>query len=153
MKKLFKLIAVIGFALSMGLVTASAGAKGSKDEAVAMVKKAVEYIKANGADKAYAEISNPNGQFKDRDLYVVVDDITGKCLAHGANAKQVGKDLSGTQDADGKYYVKERIELTKSKGTFWQNYKSSDPVSKQISPKETYCERLNDTAVCVGVYQ
>lgn len=31
--------------------------------------------------------------FKDRDPYVIVCDLTGKHLAHGANAKLVGKDL------------------------------------------------------------
>jgi cytochrome c len=44
----------------------------TKDEAVAMVKKAVAYIKAEGPDKAYKEISNPSGQFVERDLYIVV---------------------------------------------------------------------------------
>ncbi len=73
---------------------AGAQSKGSKDEAVAMVKKAVAYLKANGRDKALAEISNTQGMFVDRDLYVVVYDMQGNCLAHGANAKQVGKNLS-----------------------------------------------------------
>ena len=31
--------------------------------------------------------------FKDRDPYVIVCDLTGKHLSHGANAKLVGKDL------------------------------------------------------------
>jgi cytochrome c len=28
-----------------------------------------------------------------------------------------------------------------------------NPVSKTIEPKEMYCERLNDTVVCGGVYR
>ena len=44
---------------------------GTKDEAVAMVKKAVEYIKANGRDKAFAEFTDTKGKFIDRDLYIV----------------------------------------------------------------------------------
>ncbi len=42
-----------------GAALATQGA--TKDEAVAMVKKAVAAIKTEGADKAYAEISDPRG--------------------------------------------------------------------------------------------
>jgi hypothetical protein len=53
----------------------------TKDEAVAMVKKAVTAIKAEGAEKAYAEITNPTGPFVDRDLYIVVYGLDGMVLA------------------------------------------------------------------------
>jgi hypothetical protein len=48
---------------------------GTAAEAEAMVKKAIAYLKANGKDKAFAEFSNPKGQFVDRDLYVTVYDL------------------------------------------------------------------------------
>ena len=88
MKRIFFIAAVVAWVLAVGLGTAFAADAGTKDEAVAMVKKAVDFIKANGADKAYAEFSNPKGQFVDRDLYITIYDMNGKCLAHGANAKR-----------------------------------------------------------------
>jgi len=124
----------------------------TKDEAVAMVKKAVDFIKQQGTEKAYAEISNKGGRFTDRDLYVVVYGLDGKVLAHGANAKLVGKDMMDAQDVDGKYFVKERVELAGKQANFWQDYKFVDPQTKRIQPKQMYCERLDDTAVCAGVY-
>jgi cytochrome c len=133
--------------------SASAGDHATKDEAVAMVKKAVAFIKEQGSDKAYPEITNKAGKFEDRDLYVVVYELDGKVLAHGSNAKFVGKNLIDAQDVDGKYYVKERVELAAKNPSFWQNYKFVDPVSKKIEPKEMYCEKLDDTAVCAGVYK
>lgn len=145
-------LAVAVAALSAGGAHASANA--SKDEAMAMVKKGIAFIKANGTDKGYAEISNKAGQFTDRDLYLVVYGLDGKCLAHGANAKQIGKDLLDLTDVDGKYFVKERVALTQSKPAgFWQDYKFTNPVSKKIEPKTMYCERLGETAVCGGVYK
>ena len=87
MKRFVAVLLVTGWVLVLGLNTALAADVGTKDEATAMVKKAVGFIKANGADKAYAEFSNPKGQFVDRDLYIAVYDMTGKCLAHGANAE------------------------------------------------------------------
>jgi signal transduction histidine kinase len=125
----------------------------SKDEAIAMVKKAVGMIQQSGADKAYAAFDDKGGGFTDRDLYVVVYGLDGKVLAHGANAKLIGKDMLDAQDVDGKYYVKERTELARKQGEFWQDYKFVNPVSKKIEPKQMYCQRVAETAVCAGVYK
>jgi cytochrome c len=125
----------------------------TKEEAQATVKKATAFIKEQGAATAYAEISNRSGQFVDRDLYVVVYGLDGKVLAHGANAKLVGKDMIDAQDVDGKPFVKERVELARKQTSFWQDYKFVNPTSKKIEPKQMYCERLDETAVCAGVYK
>lgn len=147
-----KMIAVAAAAaLAFAVVPAIAGA--SKDDAVAMVKKAVEAIKADGADKTYVVISDKTGPFVKDDLYVVVYQLDGKVLAHGANAKFIGKDMIDAQDVDGKLYVKERVEMAAKQPSFWQDYKFVNPVSKKVEPKEMYCERLDNTAVCAGVYK
>jgi cytochrome c len=155
METTMRLASMIGAAALAAILATGARAedRATKAEAEAMVKKAVTFIKANDADKAYSEITNRQGQFIDRDLYIVVYDLDGKCLAHGANAKLVGKDLSDSTDADGKAFVKERIELAKAKQSFWQEYKFTNPVDKKIEPKETYCERLDNVAVCGGIYK
>jgi cytochrome c len=133
--------------------SAIAGDGANKDEAVAMVKKAVAFIKEQSPDKAYPMFTGKDAKFVDRDLYVVVYQLDGKVLAHGSNAKFVGKDLSDAQDVDGKLYVKERVELAAKQASFWQDYKFVNPVSKKVEPKEMYCERLENTAVCAGIYK
>jgi cytochrome c len=152
MKRLMAVLLVTGWVLVLGLNTGLAADIGTKDEATAMVKKAVTLIKANGAEKAYAEFSNPKGPFVDRDLYVVVYDMTGKCLAHGANAKMIGRDLIDNKDVDGKEFVKERVEMMKKQASGWQDYKFRNPTTNQIEPKAMYIERLNDVIVGCGVY-
>ena len=132
-----------------GMASAATGA--TQDEAVAMVKKAVAAIE--GPDKAYAEISNPSGRFVDRDLYIVVYGLDGMVLAHGADANRVGTNQIGDHDPDGKAFVKERVELAATHLSFWQSYKFMNPVTRQVEPKEMYCERLDQTVVCGGVYQ
>ena len=134
-----------------GAALAATGA--TKDEAVAMVKKAVAYIKTEGPDKAYPAISNPTGEFVDRDLYIVVYGLDGVVLAHGANAKRIGTNQIDDKDPDGKAFVKERVELAATHPSFWQTYKFMNPVTQKVEPKEMYCERLDQTAVCGGVYQ
>ena len=126
---------------------------GTKVEAEAMVKKAVAYIKANGNEKDYAEISNPKGQFVDRDLYVTVYDMTGKCLAHGFNQKMIGKDLIDLKDPDGKYFIKERIEMMKTKDKGWQDFKFFNPVNKKIEPKRMYWEKHDNLVFAAGAYK
>jgi signal transduction histidine kinase len=132
---------------------AAAGDGAGKDDAIAMVKSAIVFIKADGAVKAYPEISKKTGKFIDRDLYVVVYQLDGTVLAHGSNEKFVGKDMSEAQDVDGKLYVKERLELAAKQTSFWQDYKFVNPVSKKVEPKSMYCERLDNTAVCAGIYK
>src|SRR5262245_26272593 len=69
---------VAAAALAACANSALAGEFATKDEAVAMVKKAVVFIKDQGAEKAYGEFSNKSGSFVDRDLYVVVYGLDGK---------------------------------------------------------------------------
>lgn len=149
-----KTVVAVAAALFAAALSPNAVANASKDEAVAMVKKGITFIKANGVDKGYAAITGKDKQFVKDDLYLVVYGLDGKCLAHGANEKQVGKDLIELTDIDGKYFVKERVALVKSKPAgVWQEYKFTNPVSKKIEPKVMYCEKLGETAVCGGVYQ
>jgi len=61
----------------VGAAAAADGAK--KDDAIAMVKKAVASIKEQGPDKAYPEFTNKDAKFIDRDLYVVVYRSTARC--------------------------------------------------------------------------
>ena len=135
------------------LVTQAKEGDATKEDALATVKKGVAFIKANGRDKGYAEVSNKAGQFIDRDLYLVVYGLDGTVRAHGANEKMIGKNLIELKDVDGKAFVKERVDLAQSKGTFWQDYKFTNPVSKKIEPKSMYCEKLEDAVVCGGIYK
>ena len=144
------LVATLALAVSPAF---AAEGHASRDDAVAAVKKGVAFVKTNGRDKAYAEFSNKQGAFVDRDLYLVVYGLDGTVRAHGANDKMVGKNLIELKDIDGKPFVKERVELAQSKGSFWQDYKFTNPLSKKIQPKEMYCEKLDDTVVCGGVYK
>ncbi|MBI3283350.1 MAG: cache domain-containing protein [Burkholderiales bacterium] len=144
-------------ALASLLSTAPASAasdKGSAEEAVALVKKGVAFIKANGTEAAYAAISDTKGQFIDRDLYLFVFDMNGKALAHGANPKLIGKILMDMKDADGKMFVKDFYEVAHKKGRGWVDYKWPHPVTKALEQKSTYIEKLdNDTIIGCGVYK
>jgi len=149
-----QLVVAVAVALAMCGTTISAQeSRATRGDAEKMVKKGVDFLKKNGKDKAATEITAPSRTFVDRDLYLVIYDMHGVPLAHGQNAKQVGKSLIDLQDPDGKLFVKERVDFAKSKGTFWQDYKFTDPLTKKVLPKQMYCERTDDVIVCGGVYK
>ncbi len=135
--------------------SAVAQAKATAAEATAMVKKGVADLKAAGKDKdkIYAAVIAKDARWVDRDLYLVVYGMDGVVKAHGANAKLVGNNMMDMLDIDGKPYIKERIDLAKSKGSFWQDYKFTNPTSKKVEPKSMYCEKVEDLVACAGIYK
>ncbi len=146
---------ILSLVATLSLVTTAAFAAdnfASPKEAEAMVAQAVKAVTAD-RDGTFKSITGKDKKWVDRDLYPVVYGMDGKCLAHGQNEKQVGKDLIDLADADGKEFIKERVALAKSKGKFWQDYKFTDPVSKKVLPKAAYCEKTGEMIVCAGVYK
>ena len=139
--------------LAAAFLTHAAEGGATPDQATAMVKKGVAFIKANGTDKGYAEITSKTSQFKQEDLYLVVYGLDGTVHAHGANEKMIGRNLIELKDVDGKAFVKERVEMGMAKVSFWQDYKFTNPETKKIEPKSMYCERLDKTVVCGGIYK
>jgi cytochrome c len=135
------------------LLVSFAFAGGTAKEAQTLVEKGVAYLKANGKEKAFAEFTDTKGKFIDRDLYIFVVDFKGLTLAHGGNPKLVGKDMSELKDSDGKFFIKAFIELAKTKGSGWVDYKWQNPVTKQIEPKSSYIHRHEDYFLGCGIYK
>ncbi len=149
---LFKyLLGIVTLAAAMAS-PASAAERGTAAEAEAMVKKAVAYLKTNGKAKASEEFTNGTS-FKDRDLYISFYDMGGTVIAHGANAKLVGKNLIGLKDPDGKLIIQMIVDVAK-KGKGWtDSYKFRDPLTDKMAEKVIYVERVDDTWIGVGVYK
>lgn len=145
-------------ALGITLLAASAYSyaadKGSPDEAMAMVKKAVSLIKSEGKEKAFAAFSDPaNTTFHDRDMYIYVYDMNGVAVAHGNNPKMVGKRLIDLKDNEGKPMIKEMVDLAKTKGKGWVDFKWPNPVTKSVESKSGYIEKVDDVLVGSGIYK
>jgi len=153
MKSVFRFLVAAVAMFSFSQAALASGDKGSADEAVALVKKAADYLKANGKEKAFAEFNNNKGQFIDRDLYIFVFDMNGKTLAHGTNPKLLDKNMTELKDADGKYFIKEFLTVANTKGKGWIDYKWTNPVSKAIEPKSTYIEKHGDVLIGCGIYK
>jgi signal transduction histidine kinase len=148
------LVRFLAATLAVLVCTVSFAAEhGSPDQAKAMLAKAVAYMKANGKDKSLATFNDKQGGFVDGDIYVTVTDLNGKTLAHPVNARLVGKDNINLQDAEGKFFYKERMEAAKAKGHGEQEYKVLNPVTKDVENKIAFFERVGDTVIACGSFK
>lgn len=146
---------VIIFALLAVFVANDARAQATKEEAIALVNKAIDYVKANGKEAAALEFNNKEGGFVKGELYVFFYNFEGVVLANGSNPKMVGINRKEVKDANGKAYIAEIIEGAKTKGEGWVDYMFANPTTKKIEPKTTYFKKVEgmDLFVACGIYK
>jgi cytochrome c len=127
---------------------------GTREEAVAMVKRVQDKFRKDGADATFkAVIDQSTKEFHDRDLYPFIYDLTGLSVAHGARPALVGKNLISLKDQDGKNLIREMIAIATTSGSGWIDYKWPNPITNKIEDKSSYVEKLGDYLVGVGVYR
>jgi hypothetical protein len=114
----------------------------TKEQAQAMTTKAADFLKKQGADKAFAAF-NAGGDWRDGDLYVFVVDDSGTWVASGARAELVGT-------MDDRPFIKE-IVAVKDKG--WVNYKFVSPADGKEHDKSSYIVRVGNNLVGAGAYK
>lgn len=124
-----------------------------KDEALALVTKAVALVKEVGKDKALAAFNDPKGQFVKGDLYVFAYTLQGVILAHPMNPKLIGKDMTDVRDSDGKLFTKDFIATVNGPGKGWVDYNWTNPTTKKIEAKSSYVAKAGDIFVGCGIYK
>jgi len=146
---------LILMALSIMPLHAATTEFGTKDEAVAMVKRVEEMFKKDGADATFKAVSDKSvAAFHDRDLYPFIYDMAGTCVAHGARPALIGKNLIDLKDQDGKYLVRELRDIAQGPGSGWVDYKWPNPLNNKIEDKSSFVEKMGDNYfVGVGVYR
>ena len=133
---------------------ASAAEFGTKDEAIAMVQRVQAKFKADGAEATFKAVSDQSTKdFHDRNLYPFIYDMAGKNVAHGARPALIGKNLIDLKDQDGKYLIREMVDIAKGPGSGWINYKWPNPLNNKIEDKASYIEKMGDYFVGVGIYR
>jgi cytochrome c len=135
-----------------GSLPASAEDYGNKDQAVAMVKRAIARVNEIGFDAAKVEFMDRNGKFFDRDLYIIVVDLAGTRVVHGQNPKLIGKTYIDAVDVNGKEYGKEVMQIAAGPGTGWVSFMFKDPITGKVLPKENYVEKAGNYIYLSGVY-
>lgn len=145
--------AVVVMMFMAGVAAYAQEKRGTSEEAKAMVKKAVAYVKEVGREKALAEFSNPKGKFISKDLYISVLSMDGTLLAHPYATKGIGHNILNMKDADGKAAVKEKIENAKKNGYGIEVYRWSHPQTKKVEKKYGVYELVDNMVISCGYYK
>ncbi|MEZ5786099.1 MAG: cache domain-containing protein [Xanthobacteraceae bacterium] len=153
MRKLMTgVFALIGL---FALTTASFAEGTTPEQAKAFVEKAVSYYKSVGKDQALAAFGDPNGAFRDGELYLVVmDGNDGKLtmLAHGVNKALVGKPQIDMKDAEGRAFNQETAAALAKGDSTWVEFKWPNPVTKKIANKRAYFVKVDGMVIGAGIY-
>ena len=129
---------------------ALAAAYGTPAEAEAMLDRAVVEMKTD-PDAAIAKFNDPNGGFRDRDLYVFcASTADGKITAHPSIA---GTDLRTLSDKNGKPFGAEMLDSA-TEGSFAEiSYMWPRPDSTEPVEKVSRVTKIGDQICGVGYYK
>ena len=117
---------------------------GTPFEAKNMVNKAVEFHHTQGRDKAFLEFMKKDSKFFYKDLYVFVIDMQGNILIHGGEKNLVGTNQLNLKDSFGKHFIKEFVEMMKTKDSGWIEYNWRNYETYKIEQKLTYLKKIDD---------
>lgn len=152
---------LLGISLAFGLTgmvnSVLAAEKSTEQEALALLKKAQDYIKANGVEKSIVEFNRLDSPFNSKseinpkgDLYLYSVDAKGYQAVHGKNPKIVGKVMLDMRDSDGTYLIKDMVTQCFDKGVGKVSYRWPNPVTKDLEAKIGYVERVPGQDFCLG---
>ena len=144
-------------AVALGSVCAPAAFasdRASADEAKAMLARAVARYEEVGKTRALEEFTTDKAHFTDRDLYVFcINQSDAQWTAHGANKLLIGRNVSIVKDGDGRSLDEIILTAVRDQPSATIRYKWPDPVTRKISPKLTFLQKVGDQICGVGVYE
>ena len=130
-----------------------AGAMGTPDEAKAMSLNARTAVNELGPEKAFAAFADPNGEYRDRDLYVFCIDMEGVLLSQPIKPELVGKNMYNFNKY-GDLLFQDMVALAKASGSGWVDYRWPHPSTNEIRPKASYIATNDYGFFCgVGAYK
>ncbi len=154
--------AVVCFALVLGaslaatsMLPVQAAEFGTRDEAIAMVRRVQEKFKKDGPEATFKAINTMAPGFIDRDLFPYVHKIDGtELVACGPIAAIRGKNLHDMKDQDGKFTTQDFMRIATTPPYHgWSDYRFLNPKTNQVDDKSAWIERMGEYLVGVGIYK
>jgi signal transduction histidine kinase len=122
---------------------------------VEQVEDAVDLIRSEGEERAFATFRDPSSGFLFYDAYVFVLDDRGTLLVNNAFPENENKDLSGLSDIDGRFFVRDMLQVPVGSSA-WIHYKWPKPGDERPSSKSSFVRRVDfggrELIVGSGVY-
>ena len=134
----------LGSGTYLSNISASFG-QGERDELVAYVDEALQFVHENGKEKALLVFNDPKGNFTRDGRYIFVYDYDGRTLALPYQPELIGTNRIDAKDPNGVDFVSQAIDATRM-GTGFIYYTYPD-ASRNTTPalKLSYVVNVNDT--------
>jgi TRAP-type uncharacterized transport system substrate-binding protein len=139
--------------VATSVLSVSAAEFGSRDEAMAMVRRVQEKFRKDGPDATFKAINDK--AFVDRDLFPWVYRLSdGTNMANALFPAVRGKHLIDQKDQDGKFITHEWIRIATTPPYHgWSNYRWPNPVTNTVVDNSAWIERMGDYLVGVGIHR
>jgi signal transduction histidine kinase len=116
-----------------------------RDELVAYVNEALQFVQENGKEKALEVFNDPEGNFTRDGRYIFAYDYDGQNLALPHQPELVGTNRINAQDPNGVYFIQQIIDVAKKRDGF-AYYVYPDPSNNMTQAlKLGYATNVDDT--------
>jgi uncharacterized protein len=139
--------------VATSVLSVSAAEFGTRDEAIAMVRRVQEKFLKDGPDATFKAINNR--AFVDRDLFPWVYRLSdGTNMANALFPAVRGQQLIDLKDQDGKFIAQEWIRIaTTPPYRGWSSYRWPNPVTNTVDDNSAWIERMGDYLVGVSIHR
>ena len=116
----------------------------TREELIAFVNDARDFVVEQGKDKALEVFNDPNGEFVRGGYYIIAYDFNGTCLAHPYEPQMIGENVLNVTDTNGVTLKRNMREVAK-RGSGFSYYIWPNPAhSKAEELKLTYVLKVDD---------
>jgi uncharacterized protein len=139
--------------VATSVLPVSAAEFGTRDEAIAMVRRVQEKFKKEGPDATFRAINTKT--WVDRDLFPWVYRVSdGTNMANALFPALRGRQLIDLKDQDGKFIAQEWIRIATTPPYHgWSNYRWPNPVTNTADDNSAWIERMGDYLVGVTIHR
>ncbi len=120
---------------------------------VALVKAGARHLRKHGLQAACRDFMDRQSGFWNGEEYIFVVDMHCMCLSYAPDPSRVGSNDAERRDADGNFMVRQNVELARTNGFGWNDYRIMNPRTSQVEPKSVYIERVDDVVLGCGIYR
>ncbi len=125
--------------------------QGTAEQAVAMIKRALEHFRSRGS-AAWQDFNAASGPFIDRDLYLFGIDDDGVYRVFGGQPAKLGTRMQDVAGIDGAELVR-KVKACIAQGGGWVEYDFRNPTTDTLQPKMSYVMRCGNINLGCGVYK
>jgi len=134
-------------------VKPTANMSADQQRVFAFVSEGVVYGREHGRQASLAEFNNPNGSFVRGDLFIFAGDYNGTSLASIALPQRVNTSFNDEVDVTGQYYMRNKVNLSRSGGGFITIYFPNPAHNFTPEPKLCYVHDVDGTYwIGAGMY-